>query len=129
MPLLRRWTEVPERHIEERCWIRELDNQADNPQLSIAHARVEPGIVTRWHRLAGITERYVILSGTGRVEVGDLPPADVRPGDVVVIPPDCPQRIANTGTDDLCFLAICSPRFQPEAYGDLDPDPSDTVPV
>jgi mannose-6-phosphate isomerase-like protein (cupin superfamily) len=61
-------------------------------------------------------ERYVILEGHGLVEVGDLAPQEVGPGDVVLIPPSCRQRIANTGRADLIFLAICSPRFEPRAY-------------
>ena len=64
-------------------------------------------------------ERYVILQGRGRVEVGDLPPQDVGPGDVVLIPPSARQRIANSGKEDLVFLAICTPRFRSEAYEDL----------
>jgi hypothetical protein len=39
---------------------------------------------------------------------------------VVVIPPSCPQRITNIGEHDLVFLAICSPRFRPEAYEDME---------
>ena len=45
----------------------------------------------------------------------------VQPGDVVIIPPLCRQRIANTGGSDLVFLAICSPRFRPGCYEDLEP--------
>jgi mannose-6-phosphate isomerase-like protein (cupin superfamily) len=89
--------------------------------VSIARARVETSVTTRWHRLRGIAERYVIIEGLGRVEVGDLPATDVGPGDVVLIPPGCRQRIANIGSTDLVFLAICSPRFVPEAYWDINP--------
>lgn len=103
----------------ERCFINELANTADDPDVSIARARVAPGVTTRWHRLHGIAERYVILEGTGRVEVGGLPATDVAPGDVVRIPPGCRQRIGNTGAADLVFLAICSPRFVQEAYEDI----------
>jgi mannose-6-phosphate isomerase-like protein (cupin superfamily) len=81
---------------------------------------VTAGVTTRWHRVAGTTERYVILEGVGRVEVGDLPPQQVGPGDIVLIPASCRQRIANIGKGDLVFLAICSPRFRPEAYEDID---------
>ncbi len=111
-----------EYHTSERCFINELSNVAEDAAVSIAEARVLVDEVTRWHKLAGITERYVILSGQGRVEVGDLPPQDVGPGAVVLIPPDCPQRIRNTGHADLVFLAICSPRFQPQCYIDIDPE-------
>jgi len=54
------------------------------------------------------------------VEVGELPPAAVGPGDVVVIPPLCRQRITNTGNRDLIFLAICTPRFSEAVYEDLE---------
>ena len=107
----------------ERCRILELSNIPDDPDLSIARARVEPGVTTRLHRLAGIAERYVLLAGRGRAEIGDLPPQDVGPGDVVLIPPGCPQRIANLGSTELVFLALCTPRFRPEAYEDIDPSP------
>ena len=107
----------------ENCWIIELSNSPDDPEASIARARVAPGVTTRWHRLVGTTERYVVLEGTGRVEAGSLSPQDVGVGDVVLIPPSCPQRIANLGPDHLVFLAVCTPRFRPEAYEDIDDAP------
>ena len=103
----------------EGCHIVEVSNSPDDPGLSIARARVEPGVTTRWHRLAATAERYVILEGSGRVEIGDRAPADVRPGDVVLIPPQCRQRITNTGSGDLVFLAICTPRFTNDCYESL----------
>lgn len=106
----------------ELCHINELSNTANDPALSVARARVAPGIVTRWHRLKDTAERYVILEGHGRIEVGDLPPEEVRPGDVVLIPPLCRQRIANLGPTDLIFLALCTPRFRPENYEDSEPN-------
>ena len=105
----------------ERCHIIELSNSPDDEAASIAEARVEPGVTTRWHCLKGVVERYIILGGKGRVEVGGLPAQDVKPGDVVLIPAGSAQRIANTGAEDLVFLAICTPRFTPEAYEDIDP--------
>jgi mannose-6-phosphate isomerase-like protein (cupin superfamily) len=84
---------------------------------------VEPGVGTRLHRLTGITERYLILSGLGRVEVEGLPARVVAPGDFVYIPAGRGQRITNTGEHDLVFLAICTPRFIPAAYEDIDSEP------
>jgi mannose-6-phosphate isomerase-like protein (cupin superfamily) len=107
---------------EERCYILETSNSPDDPDVSIARARVAPGVTTRWHRLSGTTERYYILSGRGRVEVGDLPPEEVVPGDTVIIPPLVRQRISNTGAEDLVFLCVCSPRFLPDSYEDLGED-------
>lgn len=106
---------------DEGCFINELANDSADPALSIARARVAPGGITRWHRLHGITERYVILAGHGRVEAGDLAPRDVGPGDVVLIPPGVRQRIAATGDKELVFLALCSPRFVTDAYEDIEP--------
>lgn len=104
----------------EGCHIIEVSNSPDDPDLSIARARVEPGVTTRWHRLAATAERYVILEGRGRVEIGERAPEDVKPGDVVLIPPMCRQRITNTGKVDLVFLAICTPRFTNDRYESLD---------
>ena len=104
----------------EKCFIIELSNSPDDPEASIARARVAPGETTRRHRLAGTAERYVILEGSGCVEVGGIPAREVGPGDIVLIPPSCPQRIRNTGSGDLIFLAICTPRFRPENYEDID---------
>jgi len=104
----------------EKCYITEISNIPDDPDVSIAQARVEPGVTTCWHRLKGIVERYYILKGKGLMEVGDLPPQEVEVGDVVMVPAMCRQRIKNIGQDDLVFLAICSPRFIEAAYEDLE---------
>lgn len=101
---------------EEGCFILELLNDPAEPDLSIARARVPAGTTTRWHRLQETRERYLILQGKGRVEVGDDAPRNVEVGDVVNIPPMTRQRISNTDTQDLIFLAICSPRFQRQNY-------------
>lgn len=115
--------EADEFFTDEGCYILETWNRTDDPAVSVARAKVEPGVTTRRHRLAGIAERYLILSGAGRVEVEGIPPQSVGPGDLVYIPADRGQRIANTGEGDLVFLAICTPRFVPEAYLDIETDP------
>ena len=107
-------------YTDEGCYITELSNSPDDPDSSIARARVEPGKTTRWHRLKDTIERYYIVSGIGRVEIGELSPQDVNPGDVVLIPPMCRQRITNKGQEDLIFLAICTPRFTEDAYEDIE---------
>jgi len=104
----------------ERCYITELSNSAADSHVSIARARVPVGVTTRWHRLKDTVERYVILEGRGRVEVGDFPAQEVSTGDVVLIAPMERQRIANVGEKELVFLAICSPRFRPENYEELE---------
>lgn len=111
---------APEYFFAEGCFITELSNSADDPDVSIARARLEPGKTTRWHYLRGTTERYVVQEGVGLVEIGDLPAQRVSAGDVVIIPPQVRQRISNTGAGDLVFLAICAPRFTQAVYVDVD---------
>ena len=122
-PMIQPMQRGDERLTEERCYILELSNSADDPQASIARARVLPGMTTRWHRLRDIAERYVLLEGRGEVEIGELAAQMVSVGDVVRIPPGCRQRIRNTGEVDLIFLAICTPRFEWSAYEDLEAPP------
>ena len=104
---------------QEGCHILEVANDDDDPQVSIARARVEPGVTTQWHCLRGTWERYLIIEGEAYAEVGNLTPTRVSAGDVVLIPPETRQRIRNSGVEDLIFYAICSPRFTPECYRSL----------
>ena len=117
---IKRFNLRDEFYIPEGCYIIELSNTPDDPDVSIARVRVETGVTTRWHRLVGTAERYVILAGKGLMEVGSLPPRQVNAGDVVLIPAMCRQRISNIGSEDLIFLAICTPRFVIDAYEDID---------
>jgi mannose-6-phosphate isomerase-like protein (cupin superfamily) len=105
---------------QEGCYINELSNHQGDDALSIARARVEPGVTTRLHRLNRSTERYCIISGEGLVEIEGLPAQTVTAGDVVIIPPGASQRISNTSDDDLVFLALCTPRFDSRDYFELE---------
>lgn len=104
----------------EGCAIAELSNIADDGEVSIARARLAAGQTTRWHRLRGTRERYVILQGSGSVELGQENPRPVTSGDIVLIPDGCPQRITVVGEEDLVFLAVCSPGFRWDSYESLD---------
>ena len=121
-PRIIRNKSVSEYFFEEGCFITEWWNSPFDEQISIARARVEPGVTTRRHRLKDVTERYVILEGSGSVELGEMDPEVVGPGDVVLIPPGTSQRITNTGNSDLIFLAVCTPRFAKDVYEDIDSD-------
>ncbi|KZY59433.1 cupin, partial [Oleiphilus sp. HI0061] len=113
-----RTPEREEYYFHEGCYILEMLNTDDDPALSIARARVEPGKTTRWHALTEVSERYVIQQGSGKVYVGDLE-QQVSAGDVVLIPQGIRQKIYNDGEGDLVFLAVCTPRFMPACYEDL----------
>lgn len=121
---------IPSRGLQEfatseRCFITELLNHSSRPDVSLARARVRPGIVTELHAL-DVEETYVIEAGGGMMEVGGER-FRVRPGDSVRIPEGTPQRIDNDGTSDLVFLCLCRPRFRPEGYAHLeDPHAKET---
>ena len=119
-PGIKKASVVTEFSTAERCFISEIANDSDDTEVSIARARVEPGVTTAWHKLKGITERYLIIEGEGRVEVEGLEPIQVSVGDVVRIPPEIPQRITNTGKTDLVFYCICSPPFQQDNYESIE---------
>jgi mannose-6-phosphate isomerase-like protein (cupin superfamily) len=112
--------EANEFYFDEGCFILELSNTDADPNVSIARARVKPGMTTKLHRLKGVIERYVILSGKAEVEVGDLGLQQLSAGDVVIIPSLCTQRITNSGVEDLIFLAICTPPFTENVYEDME---------
>jgi mannose-6-phosphate isomerase-like protein (cupin superfamily) len=97
----------------ERCSIAE--NYSDDA-VSIARARVKPGVTTVAHHLKEATEIYLVTRGRGKVNIGDLQPTEVATGDVVVIPAGTSQKITNLGKTDLVFYCICTPRFTSECY-------------
>lgn len=104
----------------ERCYITEVANDDGDTELSVALARIEPGITTAWHKLHDINERYLVISGEGRVELGGCEPVTIGSGDVVRIPAGTSQRITNTGRTDLLFYAVCTPPFRQESYIHLE---------
>ncbi len=118
-PVIRHPNPAEELATRERCSILESWNDESDRAVSIARARVKPGVTTQLHTVT-VDERYVIVGGRGVVAVGDLAAEEVRPGDVVVIPAGTPQQITNTGTGDLVFYCVCSPRFTNEGYTALE---------
>ncbi len=105
----------------ERCFIVETWNHPSDPAVSLASARVSPGVITARHALA-VDERYLIENGQGRIEIDGIE-TDVAPGDVVLIPRGTTQRIRNLGDEDLVFLCVCTPRFEPLHYEDRESVP------
>jgi mannose-6-phosphate isomerase-like protein (cupin superfamily) len=72
--------------------------------LTMGIGRVPPGEALRTHRHLP-PEIYLVLEGTGSVEIGP----DVRPveaGSAVFIPGDAPHSLANTGPSDLRFAYV-----------------------
>ena len=103
----------------ERCHISEYINTELSPESSLAQCRVAVGITTQLHSLK-ITERYFVQEGEGLMELNQTERFMIKPGDTVIIPPNCPQRVRNTGHQELVFLCLCTPRFEPEHYINLE---------
>jgi mannose-6-phosphate isomerase-like protein (cupin superfamily) len=99
--------------------VRELLNPHDNgPDLklnySLAYATVKPGRMTLPHRFKKASEVYYIVKGKGVVYINEQA-GDVYPGDTVYIPPMATQYIENKGQENLEFLCIVYPPWQPDA--------------
>jgi mannose-6-phosphate isomerase-like protein (cupin superfamily) len=120
MAFVDRYNPAAEFHTGENCYITELRNSDADSDCSIARARVAPGVTTRRHCLERTAERYVIISGSGQVTIGTAAATPVATFDVVHIPAGVPQQISNTGSEDLVFLCVCTPRFRQENYRDLE---------
>ena len=105
----------------ERCYIREFVNHESIPEYSLAESRVEAGVTTQLHSL-GVREWYVIMRGTGLMEIDGGPQFAVGPGDAYEIPARISQRISNTGDTDILLQCVCMPRFTMDCYNSLEED-------
>jgi len=111
-PLKEFWT-------EERCYITELLNDPQSPNISIALARVEIDTTTQLHSLRGVQETYIIKKGLGLLEIDDEQ-ISVKENDTILIEANRSQRITNVGNCDLEFYCICTPRFYADCYINLE---------
>jgi len=111
--------EILEFWTPERCFIKEILNDPSHPKSSLAVARVLPGVTTQLHRLNGTEETYIIKRGSGALEI-DGEKSELQLGDAIIIPAGASQKISNTGHEDLEFFCLCTPRFLPECYENLE---------
>jgi mannose-6-phosphate isomerase-like protein (cupin superfamily) len=111
--LVRRLSHCDEFMAGDNSILRELFHPDKVPvaiRCSLAHASVAAGETTLAHRLK-TAEVYYILSGSGRMHIGDES-AQVDAGCAVYIPPGAVQYIENTGRHDLLFLCIVDPAWR-----------------
>jgi len=106
--------------LDERIYIRELMNAPEEPALSLARFRVPAGSTTQLHSLS-ITEWYVMESGSGIIEIEGLEML-IKAGDCVKISIGQSQRVINKSDEELVFQSICTPRWTPECYKNLEPE-------
>ncbi len=95
-PNIKKLDTSKEYYFDEGCYITELSNSDEDPELSIAKARVVPGITTKLHYLINTIERYVILEGEGTVVLDKLEPKKVIAYDVVIIPSGLTMNFPDT---------------------------------
>ncbi len=79
---------------------------------SLAEAVVEANGETDRHYHALTEELYVMLAGTGEMEV-DGERREVGPGDAILIPPGAWHQI-RAGSEELRFLCCCAPPYRHE---------------
>ena len=81
---------------------------------SLAHATLPPKKTSLPHRFKTASEVYYVLKGDGMMHIDDETKS-VGPGDTIYIPPKAVQFIENIGENDLEFLCIVYPEWQPDA--------------
>ncbi len=82
-------------------------------RYSIAHASIPTGEASFPHRLTKASEVYYILQGEGRMHI-DAEIHEVHSGSLIYVPPKATQHLENTGEEDITFLCIVDPYWQPE---------------
>ena len=86
----------------------------DNLELgySLAHAYIKVGEQSLPHRLH-FSETYYFLEGKGEIYVNDKM-IEVKPNEIVFVPPHALQYVKNTGQTPLNFICIVSPPWSAE---------------
>jgi quercetin dioxygenase-like cupin family protein len=79
------------------------------PAQSLAEATLEPGQGTQRHHHRRAEEIYLIVEGSGRMEV-DGERAEVVPGDAILIPPGAWHELV-AGPDGVRLLCCCVPPY------------------
>jgi mannose-6-phosphate isomerase-like protein (cupin superfamily) len=100
---------------KDESLIREIVHPAiqQGVNLSIAQATVGAGSTTVLHVHRTSQEVYHVTSGQGLMTLGreEFP---VEPGDTVLIMPETPHCIRNTGDIPLVILCCCTPPYEHE---------------
>jgi mannose-6-phosphate isomerase-like protein (cupin superfamily) len=88
-----------------------IDRTTSNIELcSLAEEVLPPGAAVGRHHHHTTEEVYYILSGSGRMTVGDEERA-VAAGDAVFIPRGTTHTLANTGPEAMVLLLVCGPAY------------------
>ena len=87
--------------------------QFDSRNLAITWVAGEPGSMQAVHGHPDNEQVYVIVRGSGVMQVRDEM-EEVGEGTLVFIPPGAAHAIRNTGNEPLVFVSATSPPFDPK---------------
>lgn len=90
---------------------------------SVGYAVIPPNCSSRPHYHPYAEETYYILKGKGRMIVDGVQ-YNVGPGDAMLICPPEKHQIFTDGGDDLEFIVVCAPAWEPENSVFLDEQPA-----
>jgi mannose-6-phosphate isomerase-like protein (cupin superfamily) len=96
------------------------------PKVSMAHVVMNEGNVSLWHQHSRMSEVYFILEGEGVLYYGDNA-LQAEKGAYLVLPPNTPHKLRNTGKSDLEHLVFAIPPFDPEDVKILDDSPTENI--
>ncbi len=100
----------------DKSFLREILNpkkEKSKLHFSLAWAMVKPREKTLLHKLSS-TEVYFIIRGVGKMNINNEEKL-IKANDTVYIPPDAVQSVENIGEDNLEFLCIVDPAWEPTA--------------
>ena len=81
-------------------------NQAPDPaRVACASVTFEPGARTAWHTHP-LGQTLIVIAGAGRAQRWDGPIEEIRPGDVIWIPPNEKHWHGATPTTAMTHIAI-----------------------
>jgi mannose-6-phosphate isomerase-like protein (cupin superfamily) len=79
---------------------------------SVAHVVIPPGKSSLLHYHPEAEESYHVLKGNAQIILGEEQEA-LTAGETILIPSPKPHKIINTGKEDLEFIAVCVPAWEP----------------
>lgn len=82
-------------------------------KVSLAKLMIDPRGKSRRHYHKKMEEIYYILSGSGRITIGDES-FDIEPGCAIFLPTGMIHEILNTGEQELIFVCADAPVFDEE---------------
>ncbi|MBW4062194.1 cupin domain-containing protein [Candidatus Saccharibacteria bacterium] len=91
--------------------VRDVITNSDEPELSLAEVRIEPGSRFPFHRFAGGPEQFRVMTGACRLMFLTENPVDLVVGHYISIPPGVWFSITTVGDEPVVFVVANAPAF------------------